>query len=130
MSGVIKFYKTAFDVGIRPIIGAELYVAPGSRFDKTGGTKSTPSHITLLARDEVGYKNLMFLSSKAYQEGFYYKPRIDHELFSSHYQGLIALSGCLKGEIPRALLAGNRERPKLASLSTPIFWEKIIFIWK
>ena len=110
MSGVIKFYKTAFDVGIRPIIGAELYVAPGSRFDKTGGTKSTPSHITLLARDEVGYKNLMFLSSKAYQEGFYYKPRIDHELFSSHYQGLIALSGCLKGEIPRALLAGNREK--------------------
>jgi len=110
MSGVVKFYKAAFEAGVRPIIGAELYVAPGSRFDKTGGTKSTPSHLTLLARDEIGYHNLLVLCSKAYQEGFYYRPRIDHKLFSSHYQGLIALSGCLKGEIPRALLENNREK--------------------
>lgn len=108
MSGVIKFYKAAREAGINPVIGSEFYIAPGSRFEKTAGPGASSSHLVLLARDRVGYHNLLVLSSKAHLEGFYYKPRIDRELLAEHHQGLIALSGCLKGEIPRALLAGDR----------------------
>lgn len=110
MAGVVKFYKTALNAGIRPIIGAELYVAPGSRFDKTGGAKLTTYHITLLVKNEIGYRNLLVLCSKAHQEGFYYRPRIDRELIENYHEGLIVLSGCLKGEIPQALLAGRRDQ--------------------
>ncbi|MDP8235140.1 MAG: DNA polymerase III subunit alpha [Candidatus Erginobacter occultus] len=108
MSGVIKFYRAAREAGINPIIGSEFYIAPGSRFEKTGGSASPAFHLVLLARDRVGYRNLLALSSKSHLEGFYYHPRIDRELLSGHHEGLIALSGCLKGEIPRALLAGDR----------------------
>jgi len=108
MSGVIKFYKAAREAGINPIIGSEFYIAPGSRFEKTAGPRSSASHLVLLARDRIGYHNLLVLSSKAHLEGFYYKPRIDRDLLSEHHRGLIALSGCLKGEIPRALLNGDR----------------------
>ncbi|MDP8214652.1 MAG: DNA polymerase III subunit alpha [Candidatus Euphemobacter frigidus] len=110
MSGVVKFYQAALEAGIKPIIGCEFYVASGSRFDRTSGPKVPPFHLTILARDEVGYHNLLVLCSKAHLEGFYYKPRIDRELLGSYHQGLIALSGCLKGEIPRALLAGDRKK--------------------
>ena len=110
MSGVVKFYQAAMDAGIKPVIGCECYVAPGSRFQKTAGLKAAPFHLILLARDQTGYHNLLVLNSKAHLEGFYYKPRIDRELLESYHQGLIALSGCLKGEIPRALLAGDRRK--------------------
>ncbi len=109
MSGVIKFYKAAREAGINPVIGSEFYIAPGSRFEKSSGPKAAASHLVLLARDRTGYHNLLELSSRAHLEGFYYKPRIDRELLEKHHQGLIALSGCLKGEIPQALLAGDRE---------------------
>ncbi len=110
MSGVIKFYKAAREAGINPVIGSEFYIAPGSRFEKNSGPKAAASHLVLLARDRTGYHNLLELSSRAHLEGFYYKPRIDRELLEKHHEGLIALSGCLKGEIPQALLAGDRER--------------------
>lgn len=109
MYGVVKFYKAALEAGLKPIIGCELYVAPGSRFERKGGLRVPPFHITLLARNGTGYHNLLVLSSRAHLEGFYYKPRIDRELLEAHHEGLIALSGCLKGEIPRALLAGQEE---------------------
>ncbi len=99
--GAIEFYQQAQKHGIKPIIGMEAYIAPGSRFDKQAhGIKEASFHLTLLARDEVGYKNLMKLTSIGYLEGFYYRPRIDKEILREHSKGLIALSGCLKGEVP------------------------------
>jgi DNA polymerase-3 subunit alpha len=100
--GAIEFYKVARSKGIKPIIGMETYVAPGSRKDQTRNNKIPESsfHLTLLCENETGYKNLIKLSSLAYLEGFYYKPRIDKELLKECHQGLIGLSGCFKGEIP------------------------------
>lgn len=112
MSGVVKFYKAAREKGINPILGSEFYIAPGSRFEKGSGPRDSACHLVLLAQNLVGYHNLLILSSKAHLEGFYYKPRIDRELLAEHHQGLIALSGCLKGEIPQALLSGNRRRAR------------------
>ena len=100
--GAIDFYEAASKSGIKPIIGCEVYVAPGSRLEKktsTGG-RDAYHHLVLLARDEVGYKNLIQLTTKAHLEGYYYKPRIDKELLAAHKDGLIALSGCLASEIP------------------------------
>jgi DNA polymerase-3 subunit alpha len=99
--GAIEFYEEAIKNGIKPIIGMEAYIAPGSRFDKQAhGIKEASFHITLLARDEAGYRNLMKLTSRGYLEGFYYRPRIDKEILKVHGEGLIGLSGCLKGEVP------------------------------
>ncbi len=99
--GAIQFYTQALESGIKPIIGYEAYIAPGSRFERTaGGIKDASSHLTLLVKDETGYKNLMKLATLAYLEGFYYKPRIDKEILAQLKEGLIVLSGCLKGEIP------------------------------
>ncbi len=99
--GAIEFYTQALESGIKPIIGYEAYIAPGARFERTaGGIKDTSFHLTLLVRDETGYKNLMKLATLAYLEGFYYKPRIDKEILAQLKEGLIVLSGCLKGEIP------------------------------
>ncbi|KPK96723.1 MAG: DNA polymerase III subunit alpha, partial [Omnitrophica WOR_2 bacterium SM23_72] len=104
MFGAIEFYLEAQKAGIKPIIGCEIYVAPGSRLDKnTGGIDEASYHLILLARDETGYQNLMKLVSIGYLEGFYYRPRIDKETLSIHAQGLIGLSACLKGEIPVCL---------------------------
>jgi len=104
MFGVIEFYMEAQKAGIKPIIGCEIYVAPGSRLDKnTGGIDEASYHLILLARDETGYHNLMKLVSIGYLEGFYYRPRIDKETLSTHAEGLIGLSACLKGEIPVCL---------------------------
>ncbi|HNX81582.1 MAG TPA: DNA polymerase III subunit alpha [Candidatus Omnitrophota bacterium] len=102
MFGAIEFYLEAQKAGIKPIIGCEVYVAPGSRLEKSGrATEDVSSyHLILLARDETGYQNLMKLVSSAYLEGFYYKPRIDKEILARHAQGLLGLSACLKGEIP------------------------------
>lgn len=96
--GAIEFYKKVSKAGIKPIIGCEVYVTPNSRFDKK--EPLSPFHLILLAKDNEGYRNLSSLITKAYTEGFYYKPRIDRELLENHSKGLIALSSCLKGEIP------------------------------
>ncbi|RJQ32924.1 MAG: DNA polymerase III subunit alpha [Actinobacteria bacterium] len=97
MYGTIKFYEEAIKQGIKPIIGCEVYVAQGSRFDRGAGKQDSPNHLTLLAKNNEGYKNLMRLSSAGFLEGFYYKPRIDWEILSQHAEGLVVLSGCLKG---------------------------------
>ncbi len=100
--GAIDFYQAAHHAGIKPIIGCEVYVAPGSRLEKktTSGSRDVYHHLILLARDETGYKNLIQLATAAYREGYYYKPRIDKEILAAHGGGLIALSGCLASEIP------------------------------
>ena len=96
----ISFYQEAMRQGVKPILGIEAYIAPGSRFDKTAhGIKEASFHITLLCKNEVGYRNLMKLTTASYLEGFYYRPRIDKDLLREHSEGLIALSGCLKGEV-------------------------------
>src|SRR5215472_6705239 len=100
--GAIDFYKAALDKGIKPIVGCEVYVAPGSRLEKktSSGGRDVYNHLVLLAKDEVGYKNLIQLATAAHLDGYYYKPRIDKELLATHKEGLIALSGCLASEIP------------------------------
>jgi DNA polymerase-3 subunit alpha len=100
MFGVIEFYQMAIKHGIKPIVGCEVYVAPGSRFEKkTAGESEGAYHLTLLVKNRIGYFNLIKLVSLAHLEGFYYKPRVDKEILSKYHEGLIALSGCLKGEI-------------------------------
>ena len=108
LHGAIKFYQTARELGINPILGIEAYIAPGSRFHKEGGgSKENSYHLTLLARDAAGFRNLVQLSSAAFLEGFYFKPRIDKELLAAHREGLICLSGCASSELSRTLLAGG-----------------------
>lgn len=105
--GAVEFYKKVSKAGIKPIIGCEVYVAPSSRFDKKGvNVAETSFHLILLAKDNAGYRNLVNLVSRAYTEGFYYKPRIDKDLLAQYSGGLIGLSSCLKGEVPYYL---NRE---------------------
>lgn len=111
MYGAIEFYLACKKKEIKPLIGMEAYVAPHSRFEKSGrGGESGTSHLTLIAKNITGYRNLMKLATKASLEGFYYKPRTDHELLSQHGEGIIALSGCLNGEIPKAILANEQTR--------------------
>ena len=107
MFGAIKFYKACKAEGIKPIIGCEVYVASGSRFDKNNRRDDSYNHLVLLVKNETGYKNLTYLVSAAYTEGFYVKPRIDMDLLSAHSEGLIALSACLAGYIPRQIVMGN-----------------------
>ncbi len=110
MFGVLKFYNTCKANGIKPIIGCEFYVAPDSRWEKKGTEQRNRSyHLLVLARNVEGYKNLMELSSRAYTEGFYYKPRIDDEILMQYSEGLIGASACLAGEIPQLILSGNME---------------------
>jgi len=104
----VNFYFAAQKAGVRPIIGYEAYVAPGDRRQRRGSPQDL-THLTILARNSIGYKNLMKLATAAYLEGFYYKPRIDYELLEQHAEGLIILSGCTKSEIARRLLAGDHE---------------------
>jgi DNA polymerase III subunit alpha len=112
--GAIDFYQAAREKGIKPIIGCEVYVAPGSRFEKktTSGARDVYHHLVLLAKDEAGYKNLIKLATAAHLEGYYYKPRIDKELLTTHKEGLIALSGCLASEIPDLILKEEHQRAK------------------
>ncbi|GIW67390.1 MAG: DNA-directed DNA polymerase [Candidatus Parcubacteria bacterium] len=112
LAGAIEFYKKAKKIGIKPIIGCEVYLAPRTRFDKTAKIDSKNYHLTLLAQNEKGYKNLLKLVTKAWLEGFYYKPRIDKELLKQYSQGLICLSGCPSSEISKALLSNNYELAK------------------
>ena len=108
--GTIEFYQKAIQHGIKPIVGCEVYVAPGSRLDKKGGVGEGAYHLTLLVTNRTGYFNLLKLVSLAHLEGFYYKPRVDKELLQRYQEGLIALSGCMKGEI--AAHAGRGEMKK------------------
>lgn len=112
MYGVVDFYRECKAQGIKPVIGCEVYMAPGSRFSKVHGTDNKYSHLILLAKNQVGYKNLIYLVSKGCIEGYYYKPRIDKEILREHSEGLIALSACLAGEVPRLLLNGEKEKAR------------------
>lgn len=113
--GALEFYQACRGAGINPIVGYEAYVAPGSRFEKSGGGQSESSyHLTVLAANRTGFENLIKLSSKAFLEGFYHKPRIDRELLAAHSDGLICLSGCVSGELSRTLLSGNTEDEAMA----------------
>ncbi len=116
MYGVIDFYQAARKEGIKPIIGCEVYVAPGSRHEKKKGesTRDLYHHLGLLVKDETGYKNLIKLVTAAHLEGMYYKPRIDKELLAKHSEGLIAMSGCLASEIPSLLALDQVDRAKAA----------------
>lgn len=107
MYGIPEFYKTATQNGIKPILGVEVYVALENRFQKRAKIDSKSYHLTLLAKNYEGYKNLMKLITRAHLEGFYYKPRVDKELLEEYKEGVIALSGCLAGEIPRKILANR-----------------------
>lgn len=115
MYGVIDFYKLAKEYGIHPILGCEVYVATRTRFDRAPHVDDSQYHLTLLAENETGYKNLLALVSAAYLEGFYYKPRVDRELLARHSKGLIALSACLAGEVPAAILSGEEEKAREAA---------------
>ncbi len=132
MFGAIEFYQTAIKHGIKPIVGCELYVAPGSRFEKktTAAERGEGAfHLTLLVKNRTGYFNLIKLISLAHLEGFYYKPRVDKELLSKYHEGLICLSGCLKGEI--AILAGRGEMKKALQVAEEyrrIFEDRRFFI--
>ncbi len=109
LHGALEFYRSAKEVGINPIIGYEAYIAPGSRFDKkdAGSSKEASYHLTLLAQNRTGFKNLVKLASAAYLEGFYFKPRIDKELLAAHSEGIICLSGCVSSEFSRAVIKGG-----------------------
>jgi len=107
--GIIEFYKYALEKGIKPIIGIEMYISKGSRFEKSGGIGGSNYHILLLAQNYKGYKNLLKLSTLSYLEGFYYKPRIDMEVLRKYSEGLIILTGCLKSHIPSLIISGKKE---------------------
>src|SRR5213083_2266094 len=110
--GAIEFYQEAQRAGVKPIIGCEAYVAPGSHKDRPASRRDAAYHFTLLARDETGYRNLVKLITAAHLDGFHYAPRIDKELLSAHAAGLIGLSGCLSGEINSAIQANNLEKAR------------------
>ncbi len=107
--GLLEFYKEGKKEGIKPILGCELYIAPRTRFDKEAGIDVKPYHLTILAKNNTGYQNLLKLVSKAHLEGFYYKPRVDYGLLKTYSEGLIALSGCLAAHLPRTILSGNED---------------------
>ena len=107
MYGVIDFYRACKAEGVKPIIGCEVYVAARTRFDRTHEYDAESRHLVLLCKNEIGYRNLSYMVSKAFTEGFYIKPRIDLELLREHSEGLIALSACLAGEIPRRIMNGD-----------------------
>ena len=130
MYGVIDFYRAAKAAGINPILGCEVYVAPGSRFDReVGSGDDRYYHLVLLAENNQGYQNLMKIVSKGFVEGFYYKPRVDLELLREYHEGLIALSACLAGEVARYLQKGMYEDGKKAALRyQEIFGEGNFFL--
>ena len=117
MYGVIDFYEQCQKEGINPIIGCEVYVAPGSRFDKeTSVSDDRYYHLVLLAENNVGYANLSHIVSRGFTEGYYYKPRVDMEILEKYHEGIIALSACLAGEIPRNILKGAPDKAKEAAM--------------
>lgn len=129
MYGVIAFYNECKKQGVKPIIGCEVYVAAKNRFEKNEGRATKYNHLVLLCKNETGYKNLMYMVSKGFTEGFYSKPRIDVELLRAHSEGLIALSGCLAGKIPSLLLQGDYNGAKATAKElSEIFGEDNFYI--
>ncbi|SMC23334.1 DNA polymerase-3 subunit alpha [Clostridium acidisoli DSM 12555] len=116
MYGVVDFYKAAKEAGIKPIIGCEIYVAGKSMHIKQPDKENQTYHLVLLVKNEIGYKNLMEIVSEASIDGFYYKPRVDHEFLKEHSEGIIALSACLGGEVQSKILKGNKEEARKAAL--------------
>jgi len=126
--GAVEFYKKATRAGIKPILGMEAYIAPTSRFEKNG-KENKYHHLTLLAENQTGWQNLIKISTKAHLEGFYYKPRADKELLKEYHKGLIAMSGCLGGEIPKLILENKfSEAEKTAREFQNIFGENNFFL--
>ncbi|MCR4843049.1 MAG: DNA polymerase III subunit alpha [Eubacterium sp.] len=129
MYGVIDFYKECVAQGINPVLGCEVYVAPGSRFDKEATSDDKYYHLILLAENDTGYHNLMKIVSAGFTEGFYYKPRVDKEVLRQYHEGIICLSACLAGEVQRKLALGLYEDAKEAALSyLEIFGEGNFFL--
>ena len=129
--GTVEFYQAAEQAKVKPIIGCEIYVAPGSMHEKktSNGGKDAAFHMTLLASDDAGYRNLVKLSTAAHLDGFYYKPRVDRELLAKHSEGLIALSGCLKGEVNMALSEGQHAKAlETAATYRDLFGKENFFI--
>lgn len=122
MYGAVDFYKTCKKHGIKPIIGCEVYVAPRTRFDREKVLDKDYNHLILLCENETGYKNLIKLVSLSYTEGYYYKPRVDHDILEKYHEGLICLSACLAGEIPQAILERDYEKAKNTAL-----WYRDVF---
>ncbi|MCI8327448.1 MAG: DNA polymerase III subunit alpha, partial [Lachnospiraceae bacterium] len=117
MYGIIDFYKAAKEAGINPILGCEVYVAPNSRFDRENvHGEDRYYHLVLLAENNTGYSNLMKIVSKGFVDGYYYRPRVDMEVLRQYHEGIIALSACLAGEVPKAISRGNYEGAKEAAL--------------
>ena len=116
MYGAVEFYQSLKEKGIKPIIGCEVYVAPRSRHLKEGRTDASGNHLVLLCKNEIGYKNLSYMVSMSFIDGFYSKPRIDMELLRAHAEGLVALSGCIAGKIPQLILAGSMPEAEAAAL--------------
>jgi DNA polymerase-3 subunit alpha len=126
--GALDFYKKARAAGINPIIGYEAYIAPGSRFQKdAGGMKEASYHLTLLAQNKTGFKNLIKLASMAFLEGFYFKPRIDKEILAAHSEGIICLSGCVSGEFSRTILQQHGDLPDLTQAMEIAGWFRGVF---
>ena len=125
MHGVVDFYQKSKRRDLKPIIGCEMYIAPGSRFDRKANSrtgKDAYNHLLLLAENEIGYQNLVRLTTAAHLEGFYYKPRIDKELLEAHHEGIIAFSGCLASEIPQAIIRDDLDKARAA-----LDWFKQLF---
>lgn len=130
MYGVIDFYKAAKEAGINPVIGCEVYVAPGSRYDRElSKSEGRYNHLVLLAENNTGYANLMKIVSRGFTEGFYYKPRVDYEVLSKYHEGIIALSACLAGAVPSAILNSSYEAAVKEALKLKeIFGEDNFFL--
>ncbi len=129
MNGVVDFYKECIAQGIKPIIGCEVYVAPRTRFDKVAGVDTSPYHLVLLCKNNIGYQNLIKIVSQSFTEGFYSKPRVDLDLLRNYSEGLIALSACLAGEIPRRLVNDDYQGAlKSAETYIDIFGKENFFI--
>ena len=128
LHGALEFYRKAKEAEINPIIGYEAYIAPGSRFEKDAGSmKEASYHLTLLAQNRTGFKNLLKLASAASLEGFYFKPRIDKQLLEEFNEGLICLSGCLSGEFSRTVLRGNGTEEELIAATEVAQWFQRLF---
>ncbi len=117
MYGAVAFYKECVKEGIKPIIGCEVYVAPRTRFDMERGEDSVRYHLILLCKNETGYKNLCYMVSMGFVQGFYMKPRVDMDLLRAHADGLIALSACIQGKVPRLILEGSYDEAKKTALT-------------
>ena len=128
MYGAVNFYRACRAEGIRPIIGCEVYVAPRARTDREYGLDNQYSHLILLCKDETGYRNLSYLVSMGFIEGFYVKPRIDWPLLYEHSEGLVCLSGCLAGEIPQKIVSGQYEAAKARAIELREHFEEDFYL--